>query len=299
MNNTNYMLFEEDRLIQFVETVGHHFTEDLGEAMFLWPDGSMTSSSELGVRGDDHNILSSYFDYLGKNEIFEMSRNEMFEVAASTAGMVLLSPESQTVSMAENQKLTRNQQEILANSSYQIDYFSEGITQNQGLKKLGMNELVMNDSNFFLLGDEELDQFVFETGQHYTDDPNEAMFLWPHGKMTSSNEGGVRGDDHNILSSYFEFIDREEIFDMNVKEVFEIAAATCGTIIMSPELQTATLAKNQTITDKQQEIIEDAHFYVNYMTDGISTEEAFEKLDIDVDYIEELKNKSANPSHSY
>ncbi|ECB9830336.1 hypothetical protein HB837_14750 [Listeria innocua] len=294
MNSTNFMLFEEDRLHQFVEAAGHHFTEDIQEAMFLWPNGDMTSSNEYGIRGDDHNVLSSYFEYLDKDEIFEMSRHEILEVAAATVGTVLLSPESQTASIAENQAMTEEQQEILENSSYQIEYFTEGISQNQGLKKLNMDELTMNSTNYILFDEEALNQFVYDNGYHFTKDANEAMFLWPNGEMTSSNEAGVRGDSHNVLSSYFEYLDKDEVFDLNRNELFEVAAATTGTIIMAPETQTALIAKNQTMTSEQEAVLENSSYSLGYFSNGMSQNDALEKLDLDQKQVEDLKDKGQN-----
>lgn len=289
MNSTNFMLFEEDRLHQFVEAAGHHFTEDIQEAMFLWPNGDMTSSNEYGIRGDDHNVLGSYFEYLDKNEIFEMSRHEMLEVAASTVGTVLLSPESQTASIAENQTMTKEQQEIIENSSYQIEYFAEGISQNQGLKKLDLDELTMNSTNYILFDEEELNHFVYDNGHHFTKDADEAMFLWPNGEMTSSNEAGVRGDSHNVLSSYFEYLDKDEVFNLNGNKLFEVAAATSGTVIMTPETQTALIAKNQTMTSEQEAVLENSSYSLAYFSNGISQKDALEKLDLDQKQVEDLK----------
>lgn len=297
MNSTNFMLFAKDRLDQFVVNEGHHFTEDIKEAMFLWPDGSMTSSSELGIRGDDHNILNGYFECLGKNEIFELSQEEMFEVAAATVGTVLLTPETETASIAENQKMTKAQEDILVNSSYKIDNFSEGITQNQGLKKLNMEELNMNNTNFPLYDEEELQQFVEETGISFTEYAEEAMFLWPDGKMTSSNdEFGVRAADHNILRSYFEYLDRDEIFSMPRKDMLEVAAATVGIVIMVPESQKALIAKNQTMTKDQEAILVESFMDVDYHAEGISQDQALEKLDLDLNQVEELKEKNQDLS---
>ncbi|MBK1962948.1 hypothetical protein D8X92_13730 [Listeria ivanovii] len=280
MNSTNYMLFEEERLHQFVANVGHHFTNDFKEAMFLWPDGSLTSTSEIGVSGDDYNIVQGYFNYLGRDEISDLSRQELFEVAASTVGTVFISPEEQKIMMTENQTLTRAQQEVIENSSYQIDYFSEGISQDQGLKKLGLDELTMSSTEYILFDEEKLQQFVYDTGHHFTDDADEAMFLWPNGRMTSSFEQGHR-DDHNSISSYFEFLDIDEIYNLPRNEMLEVAVSTSGVIMMVPETNVALLAKNQTMTNEQEEVLKNSTHAIGYFSNGITQETALEKLNLD------------------
>lgn len=44
-----------------------------------------------------------------------------------------------------------------------------------------------------------LDQFVEDTAEYFTDDPSNAMYLFPDGRMTSSTLYGIQSDDHNIL----------------------------------------------------------------------------------------------------
>ncbi len=291
MNSTNFMLFEEERLNQFVAIEDHHFTENINEAMFLWPNGSLTSSNEHGVRRDDHSVVNGYFAHLRRDEIFGLSRQELFEVASSTIGTVLLFPEGETASMAENQTLTKAQHEVIENSSYQIDYFSEGISQDQGLKKLGLDELTMNSTEYILFDEEKLQQFVYDTGHHFTNDADEAMFLWPNGRMTSSFEQGHR-DDHNSISSYFEFLDTDEIYNLPRNEMLEVAVSTSGVIMMVPETRIALPAKNQTLTKEQEEVLGNSYYNVVYFSKGISQEQALEKLNLDPSKIEELKDKS-------
>lgn len=144
-NKNEYILFQEEALQQHVYDVGHHFTTDIQEAMFMWPNGAMTSSSEMGVRGDDHNILRSYFDCVGlESEADGLKRQEMFEVAASLAGTIILVPESQVALKASNQELTDEQKQVLQGSEFQIQEFSQGITKKAALEKLNLDEDGLN-----------------------------------------------------------------------------------------------------------------------------------------------------------
>ncbi|ECB9822559.1 hypothetical protein FL865_13635 [Listeria monocytogenes] len=292
MNFTNYKLFDDDRLNQFVNDNGHHYTEVLEEAMFLWPNGKLTSSTEDGIRGDTHDILRSYFDNLDNDTIFTMPKLEMYEIAASTVGTVLISPETEAALLANNQALTQEQIEILIKSSFSIDYFSEGISQNQGLQKLGIEEVKMNSTDYVLFDEEELQQFVYDTGQHFTDDANEAMFLWPNGKMTSSFEQGIRADDHNIISSYFESLDTDEIYKLPRNEMLEVAASTSGVIMLVPETRMALRAENQQLTREQEKVLKNISHEVGIFAKGITPELALKKLDISPDQIEERKEQS-------
>ncbi|EAF5295809.1 hypothetical protein C3Y99_15380 [Listeria monocytogenes] len=292
MNFTNYKLFDDDRLNQFVNDNGHHYTEVLEEAMFLWPNGKLTSSTEDDIRGDTHDILRSYFDNLDNDTIFTMPKLEMYEIAASTVGTVLISPETETALLANNQALTQEQIEILIKSSFSIDYFSEGISQNQGLQKLGIEEVKMNSTDYVLFDEEELQQFVYDTGQHFTDDANEAMFLWPNGKMTSSFEQGIRADDHNIISIYFESLDTDEIYKLPRNEMLEVAASTSGVIMLVPETRMALRAENQQLTREQEKVLKNISHEVGIFAKGITPELALKKLDISPDQIEERKEQS-------
>ncbi|MBC1614523.1 hypothetical protein HB937_14465, partial [Listeria welshimeri] len=58
-------------------------------------------------------------------------------------------------------------------------------------------------------------------------------------------------------------------------------------------------AKNQLLTDIQKETIENAAFDLDYFSEGISQDQALEKLDIDLGEIEQMEDKSAEQSFSY
>ena len=65
----NYPMYNPSVLDQFVEDTAEHFTDDLSDAMYLFPDGRMTSSTLYGIRSDDHNVLTTYFDLLNRPDL--------------------------------------------------------------------------------------------------------------------------------------------------------------------------------------------------------------------------------------
>lgn len=158
----------------------------------------------------------------------------------------------------------------------------------------------LNKDNYLLFDNDKLQDFVDEDASlYFTENPEIAMFLAPNGKMISSHMYGIRVEDHNIIRSYFEYLDNDEIFDLPISSMRAVTAATTGIVIMIPETETALCAKNQLLTDIQKETIENAAFDLDYFSEGISQDQALEKLDIDPEEIEQMKDKSAAPSYSY
>ncbi|EHU3551934.1 hypothetical protein KY510_002947 [Listeria monocytogenes] len=137
----NYPLFNQEALNQFVEETSEYFTEDIEKAMYLWPNGQMTSSTYEGMRGDDHYVIASYFEHVGMEELGDMKKSEVVKVASAGIGVVMVAPETRMVLKAENQILTDKQIQVLSNNDFDLDYFSEGIILNdEKLRSYGVPE---------------------------------------------------------------------------------------------------------------------------------------------------------------
>ncbi|RND41236.1 hypothetical protein [Lacticaseibacillus paracasei] len=110
-----------------------------------------------------------------------------------------------------------------------------------------------------------LDQFVEDTAEHFTDDPSDAMYLFPDGRMTSSTFAGIRGDDHNVLTTYFDLLNRPGIITLKLSDTDaynNIVTQALGAITVVPESQTFLKGSNQEITDKQQMVMAASDFSV-------------------------------------
>lgn len=122
----NYPMYNPSVLDQFVEDTAEHFTDDLSEAMYLFPDGRMTSSTLYGIRSDDHNVLVSYFDLLKRPDVITLKltdTNAYNNIVTQALGAVTIVPEAQQILKGSQQKLTDKQKQIIANSGFAVtDY---------------------------------------------------------------------------------------------------------------------------------------------------------------------------------
>lgn len=91
-----------------------------------------------------------------------------------------------------------------------------------------VNTMKYEEEKHPLFNQEALDQYVEDTSQYYTENMKNAMHLWPNGKMTSSTYEGVRGDDHQVISNYFDNIDMPELTKLKRSEVMKVAAEGVG-----------------------------------------------------------------------
>ncbi|EGF1105071.1 hypothetical protein D0X37_15680, partial [Listeria monocytogenes] len=119
--------FNKEALDQYVEDTSQHYTNDIKEAMHLWPNGQMTSSTYEGVRGDDHNVITNYFNNIDMPELARIRRSEVMEVAAEGVGVLIVVPETEKILKAKNQVLTDKQIQVVCKNNFELDYFSEGI----------------------------------------------------------------------------------------------------------------------------------------------------------------------------
>ncbi|EAC4852615.1 hypothetical protein B0U12_15170 [Listeria monocytogenes] len=120
-------LFNQEALDQYVEDTSQYYTENMKNAMHLWPNGKMTSSTYEGVRGDDHQVISNYFDNIDMPELTKLKRSEVMKVAAEGVGVLIVVPEIEKILKAKNQVLTDKQIQVVCKNNFELDYFSEGI----------------------------------------------------------------------------------------------------------------------------------------------------------------------------
>lgn len=140
-SSATYPLYSSDALDQYVEDTAQHYTSDIHEAMHLFPDGRMVSSTEEGIRGDDHSVISNYCDNIGYPELAHFERQSMMSVLSEAAGIVIIVPETEKALKTSNQKLTPQQAEILNNSEFKLEDFSAGITEDsKSLEAAGLSK---------------------------------------------------------------------------------------------------------------------------------------------------------------
>lgn len=136
-----YPLFDSEKLNQYTEDTGQHYTTNIQEAMHLWPDGRMTSSTYEGIRGDDHQVVLNYFEHTPFPEFMDLSASKGQEIAASSLGVVRMVPETEMALKAENQSLTEEQKQVLHHSSYELADFCPGIELNaKTFQELGIDD---------------------------------------------------------------------------------------------------------------------------------------------------------------
>jgi len=84
-------------------------TDDIKQAIFIMKDGALIDGEfDCGIRGNDHNELLSYFEGLDWKELHKQ------------LNIVRLVPETKFALIGKGQKLNQLQQDLLANSSYQV-----------------------------------------------------------------------------------------------------------------------------------------------------------------------------------
>ncbi|KGL46344.1 hypothetical protein EP56_01775 [Listeriaceae bacterium FSL A5-0209] len=126
-----------------------------------------------------------------------------------------------------------------------------------------------------------LEKYVEDTAQHFTTDPAEGMHLWPNGAVTSSTVDGIRGDEHYVIASYFEHTPVPEFVFLNKKNSAEVAAAGLGVVMLVPETQMALKAENQTLTEAQQQVLNNSSYELSDFCEGIElTNEKLRELGI-------------------
>lgn len=156
-----YPLYSPDALDQYVEDTAQHYTSDIREAMHLFPDGRMVSSTEEGIRGDDHSVISNYCDNIGYPGLAKFDRQSMMSILAEGAGVVIIVPETKKALKTSNQKLTPQQAEVLNHSEFELKDFSSGVTEEpQSLEAAGISKELSRKLS--LVNNEEVTQLPFE-----------------------------------------------------------------------------------------------------------------------------------------
>ncbi|VTY22505.1 PBECR4 domain-containing protein [Streptococcus anginosus] len=97
---------------------------------------------------------------------------------------------------------------------------------------------------------EILDKYVEEVAQHYTEDIETAEYLFPDGRLVSSWDYGMRGDDHRAIRNYFDVMGRPELDILNdhPKDFWNLVHNGIGAVRLVPETQTALLLEGQALT---------------------------------------------------
>jgi len=122
----NYPMYNPSVLDQFVEDTAEHFTDDLSDAMYLFPDGRMTSSTLYGIRSDDHNVLTTYFYLLNRPDVITLKLTDTDaynNIVTQALGAITIVPETQQILKGSQQELTDNQKQVIADSAFVVtDY---------------------------------------------------------------------------------------------------------------------------------------------------------------------------------
>lgn len=96
---------------------------------------------------------------------------------------------------------------------------------------------------------EILDKYVEEVAQRYTEDIETAEYLFPDGRLVSSWDYGMRGDDHP-------------------KDFWNLVHNGIGAVRLVPETQTALLLEGQALTTIQREILQSSSLKTEVYQEG-------------------------------
>jgi hypothetical protein len=132
-----YPLFSPDKLDDYVryetgiddldelDDTDLHFTNDIEQAMYLFPDGRMISSTFEGMRGLDHNCIGGF------EGLPNIQNEDFWEKVYDGIGAVRVIPETEVAMISDTQCLSQEQKEILDNSYFTVEegYHSKGIYQ--------------------------------------------------------------------------------------------------------------------------------------------------------------------------
>lgn len=117
---------------------------------------------------------------------------------------------------------------------------------------------------------EILDKYVEEVAQHYTEDIETAEYLFPDGRLVSSWDYGMRGDDHRAIRNYFDVMGRPELDILNdhPKGFWNLVHNGIGAVRLVPETQTALLLEGQVLTTIQKEILQSSSLTTEVYQEG-------------------------------
>lgn len=115
-----------------------------------------------------------------------------------------------------------------------------------------------------------LDKYVEEVAQRYTEDIETAEYLFPDGRLVSSWNYGMRGDDHRAIRNYFDVMGRPELDILNdhPKDFWNLVHNGIGAVRLVPETQTALLLEGQALTTIQREILQSSSLKTEVYQEG-------------------------------
>ena len=112
-----FPMYKPDVLDKFVKEAGEYFTDNFSDAMYLFPDGRMTCSTNFGERFDDHNVLESYFDLLKRQDVIDLKHKNADaynNIVTQALGAVTIVPETREILKGSQQELTNSQIQAIA-----------------------------------------------------------------------------------------------------------------------------------------------------------------------------------------
>lgn len=182
----------------------------------------------------------------------------------------------------------------------------EKMDWNEYLKKEKAGEKQMAEENshkefqapFFSTG--ILDKYVEEVAQHYTEDIETAEYLFPDGRLVSSWDYGMRGDDHRAIRNYFDVMGRPELDILNdqPKDFWNLVHNGIGAVRLVPETQTALLLEGQALTTIQREILQSSSLKTEIYQEGQAITATYLKIlgvSSEEKDIDEANQKSLEP----
>lgn len=117
---------------------------------------------------------------------------------------------------------------------------------------------------------EILDKYVEEVAQRYTEDIETAEYLFPDGRLVSSWDYGMRGDDHRAIRNYFDVMGRPELDILNdhPRDFWNLVHNGIGAVRLVPETHTALLLEGQALTTLQREILQSSSLKTEVYQEG-------------------------------
>ncbi|MCY8256471.1 hypothetical protein MOC12_21170 [Bacillus spizizenii] len=106
-----------EQIVNAIIEEGYNMTDNLDEAIYILADGQLISGDfDYGMRGTDHRMI----ECIAEGDRYD---NNFWENVHNEFQLVRLVPETQIALIIEGQELTAEQEEILNNSSYEIEVY--------------------------------------------------------------------------------------------------------------------------------------------------------------------------------
>lgn len=118
------------------------------------------------------------------------------------------------------------------------------------------------------ISDEQIEKYFYEEGEELTTDPEHALFILRNGAMISDGaQDGVRGTDHNALTSIAEDVPSTD------PQLWSKLHARTGVVRMVPETRKALIMEGQALTAAQQDLVKQTGYTVEAYTPPVATEQ--------------------------